>query len=216
MFRPSLFSALVIASLAFGSLRASSPDDDLSALIKKWQTSEGQQQGQKQPYQPDAIVQFKALESALQRRNFDRAQQILQNLNEAYGLPPNLQAEWPAIAEALAALITEQQQKEAIARKKEIDDLTEKTRKLSLEAKTSGDLDEVMIQISALQTQKASSYNSNSLIAQRSGQKLEGLARFVGQWTRFLDFKAAGDNRQANNILRDLMQGATPMCRLFL
>ena len=196
--------SLALVALAASPLRAGTAPDELSEFTKELQKSLSSRQSD-QNYGRDIVGQFGALDAALRRGDFERAQQLLQNLS-GYGVPPELQSKWQSLADKLAEAIVEQQQQHAIEWKKLVDALVKKTREACMTAKSSADLDEVMVDIAAQQLKRT---RSSNLLAQRASQKIEALARFVDQWSRFLDFREAGDAKQANNILRNLSQSGS-------
>ena len=194
-------SSLALVALATSPLRAEGATDELSEFTKELQKSLESRQPD-QSHGRDIVGQFSALDAALKRGDFERAQQMLQSLS-GYGVTPELQGKWQSLADKLAEAIVEQQQQAAIDWKKSVDALAKRTREVCAGAKSSADLDEVMVDIAAQQMKRT---RSGNLLAQRASQKLEALARFVDQWSRFLDFREAGDAKQANNILRSLSQ----------
>lgn len=196
------FPLIVAASFVIGSSLFADSSDDLNAFVDKLKKSLASKQTDR-AYGAEAAQQFEVLSIALKRGDFERAQQLIQNLG-AYGVPPELRAEWQALADDLAAKIVEMQQQAAIDWKKSVDGVAAKAKEACSAAKSSADLDEVMIEIAALQMKRVS---SNNILSQRATQKLEGTARFLDQWARFLDCRDAGETNQANNILQELSRG---------
>ncbi|MDD5201041.1 MAG: hypothetical protein PHC88_14710 [Terrimicrobiaceae bacterium] len=194
---------IAVALLAIVSVHAEPASDALDKFTRQLQAACAAQPSD-DGYRRDTISQFKArfeaLGLALKRGELNQAREILQNLNGA-GLPPELQDAWQSLADALAAQIIQLQQQAAISWKKAVDEAATKTRDVCIAAKTSSDLDGITLEVAALQNKHR---QMNNLLVDRANRKLEGITRFLDQWSRFLDFRAAGSITAANNLLRNL------------
>lgn len=83
----------------------------------------------------------------------------------------------------------------------QVDQLVADTRETCLAAKTSSDLDALLVRCAALQMQRM---GQDNVFGQRTTQKLNGLIFTLENWMRFLDFRAAGNAPAANEALRRL------------
>lgn len=145
--------------------------------------------------------QLKLLQSLIERGDLARASQMLDNNMLAYGLPPELQEEWIRIVEQLRKELENKQAEATEAWRKEIDQLVAETKAACLSAKSSVDLDPLLIRCAALQMCQD---RRNTVQSERSGRKLSGAASLLETWADFLDFRDAGNTKRANDILRNL------------
>jgi hypothetical protein len=132
--------------LAAGTVLAAEPSSDLAAFTEQLQTALKQNNRSDDGYRSNVLAQFKQLESAIRRGDYERASQFLQNMN-GYGgaLPPNLQDEWADLADRLASQIEEARSAAAIKWKTEVDQLAKTTRDSCLKARSSDDLTESLV-----------------------------------------------------------------------
>ena len=177
--------------------------DDLESFRKKVAQEESKAPADALPRGPQLSMQIKQIENLIKRGNDEQAMVTLENLR-IFELPPDLQEEW----QRLGPLLSEELEKSKARRLEKwatsVDQLVKDTRKACLEAKTSDDLDALLLRCSNLQMQ-ADRYRT--VMTERLSRKLQGVAQTLTSWTSYLDYQNAGDGRKANEALRSLTTG---------
>ena len=84
-----------------------------------------------------------------------------------------------------------------------VDRLVGDVRKTCLEAKSSAEMDALIIRISDLQSQPLA---DDTAIGGRMSQKLHAVTALAKAWTTYLDFRNADHAKPANDILRGLLE----------
>lgn len=146
---------------------------------------------------------LKMVEAVVARDEFDRLEQLVRGVDQG-DMPPEFQAEWIGLSESLLAA---SEKMKAAAREqwyKEVDALVKSTRETCLSAKTSGDLDPLILRVAALQMQRL---GQETILGQRAAEKMAGITATVQTWTRFLDFQGAGNAKAANDVLQNFSRG---------
>jgi hypothetical protein len=177
--------------------------DDLENFRKKAAEEESKAPADALPRGPQLSLQIKQIENLIKRGNEEQAMVALENLG-IFGLPPALQEEW----QHLGPLLSEELEKSKARRLEKwtasIDQLVKDTRKACLEAKTSDDLDALLLRCSNLQMQAD---RNRTVMTERLSRKLQGVAQTLTSWTSYLDYQNAGDGKKANEALRSLTNG---------
>lgn len=193
--------SILLGTIPVAAVRGADPTTQLSDFIEQLKNSQSGPSGES--YRREASAQFKALQVAIKRGNYEQAQQLLQNLG-GYGVPSELQDQWGTLADTLAAQIDQLRQQSALQWKTDVDVLAKETREACVTAKVSDDLQPVLIACSALQLRRIS---QNSVLVERANQRLQGIVQTLQAWSNFLDAQESGNAQQANNALRNLMTG---------
>lgn len=195
-----VLSLLALMTIPPGMAAEDSLDKDLEALRKKIAAKEAERAQPSQGESPLAN-QIKYLQALIARGDFRSADEMLEGNLRMYGLPADLQEEWSALVELLRKEVDKKQAAAAEAWRKDIDQLVADTKAGCLAAKSSSDLDALLVRCSSLQMREG---RQNTVLTERANRKLQGAAATLESWADFLDFRDAGNTKRANEILRSL------------
>jgi hypothetical protein len=134
----------------------------------------------------------------IERDQIDKVEGMLRS-NGASGLPPNLEVEWIEIEQSLLTGLDAFRAKAFQKWAAQVDDLAKDVRQRCLDAKTSADLDPLLVRCAALQMQRL---GQDNVAGQRAARKMAGVAGTLENWANYLDFRAAGNAVAANGVLR--------------
>lgn len=194
---------LGVVSLALSvSGWASDVDQRLEDLRKKVAEKEAAlAKGSSYPSEARISSQISRLQSIIRSGQYEG---ILDNLNQlSYGVPAEYQNELQQLLIDLREDLETRRQAEEEKRRTAIDALVSETRKACLEAKTSSDLDTLLIRCAGLQAKRE---RENTVLSQRLSEKLNGCASTLEQLSKYWDFRDAGNNKRANEMLRSLAE----------
>jgi hypothetical protein len=116
------------------------------------------------------IGQFRAIESLLKRGEYDKARQSIANV-PLYSISPELQKEWVDISTALIGDIDKQAAEAREQLRVKVDQLVKDIRQTCLAAKSSADLDPLLMRCAAMQMQRPP---AQDIVARRIHEKLTG------------------------------------------
>jgi hypothetical protein len=145
--------------------------------------------------------QLKALVHLVDRGEYERAINQLNALS-GVGLPPELAKTWSALSLATIKELETAQAEMTSKWVAEVDACARAAQEACLNAKSSGDLDSLLVKVAALQLRRPG--NANDVVSQRAVRRLGSLASTLEAWMNYLDFTTAGNVKAANNALRSL------------
>lgn len=195
-----LFSLFLAGS--FQSLRAEeSSEKQLEAFRKKVAEAEAAL-GTKNPYSGEgrASAQLQMLQMTIARGGYQNAMEMLERA-VAYGIPPALQDDWLKLADQLSRDLVNRKAAEMEKLRVDVDQLVKDSRTACEEAKNSSDLDVIIVRCAALQAERE---QGNTILNERISNKLNGTAKTLAAWAKYLDFRDAGNTKAANEALRSL------------
>lgn len=146
------------------------------------------------------IAQLRMLRALLAREEFEPAQQLLTNLH-LHELPPELQAAWLELSGALLADLGKLRADAVEKWVARVEELVKEVRAQCAAAKTAAELDPLLVRCAALQMQRL---GPGTVLGQRAERKMAGVITTLETWASFLDFRAAGNMKAANDLLRNL------------
>ena len=183
------------------ALRAADVMDDLEGFRKKLSDAETKTSSDPRLGGYQFSTAIRQLESVIKHGDDDRAIQTLENLG-GEAIPSQFQDEWQHLSTALIAELEKRKASRLEKTAATIDQLVQDTHKTCLEAKTSDDLDTLLLRCSNLQMQVT---RGNTVVNERFTRKLQGIAQTLTNWTSYLDFQKAGNVQRANTTLRELI-----------
>jgi hypothetical protein len=143
---------------------------------------------------------IKTIQRMMAMGDYESAQQSLGTLSN-YGLPTESRGDGLNLVD----LMNEERPKlEALAmekRRDEIDQLVADTKKGCPEAKSSQDLNPLLVRCAAMQMRRS---RQGELVGDRDNYKLTGLRATLSAWVNYLDYRDAGNTRLADDALRVL------------
>ncbi|MGH8048357.1 MAG: hypothetical protein ACREKL_14030, partial [Chthoniobacterales bacterium] len=182
-------------------LHAADVTDDLETFRKKVAAEESKQSPDSRGEGRQISMQLKVLQNLIARADYDRAQQMLETLGN-YGLSPQFQDEWMPLSEAIGKELDKRKDESLRKWNAEVDELMKEAKKGCLEAKTSADLDALLLRCAALQMRRE---QQNTVAGERTTRKLAGAATTLSAFADYLDFRDAGNIKNANEALRRLL-----------
>ncbi len=153
--------------------------------------------------QPRNLVQLETLEMLVKRGDFDKAERALEGLGY-FEVPPELQSEWLDLVEELTAALATAQQEAMESWRLDVGALGQTAATACVEATEPADLDETLIACAALQM---NGRGQDNVLGRVVSQRLNGIAQTLEIWSRYLEFRAAGNPKSANDALRQLTSG---------
>lgn len=205
MFFPRCPSIFVLIFIVLFSRAVSAADDAnvrLETFRKKIETYKSEN-SQEQSGALSLSNQIKVLQATIAREEYEQATSMMDNLR-TYSLTADLQVEWQQISESLKDGFDVKEAELTEKRRAEVESLVADTRKICLEAKTSADLDPILVRCAALQMRRSS---QNNVLVERTNRKLMGVAFTLSAWANFLDLRETGNTKRANDVLRTLTSG---------
>ncbi len=133
-----------------------------------------------------------------------RPEQLQEYLAQiGYGVPPEYMEEIAALAETIEKEAIEQQKEEEKKRMADADQLVADAKKACLTAKTSDELNPILLRCSELQNRRQ---NQNGAFEQRIQEKIQGVNELLRNWMQYLDQKAIGNTSTANYALKNMTE----------
>jgi hypothetical protein len=173
----------------------------LEALTSTTPNSSDQRQLMEQRGSLRFSEQLNALGRMIAQQDYERAINQLNGLS-TNGLPAELSKAWTDLSTKLLAELEERRTNALNEWIAQVDEYARAAHDGCLAAKTSGDLDSLLVRVAALQLRRPA--NSNDIVAQRANRRLGSVATTLESWMNYLDFKTAGNIKAANNALRSL------------
>lgn len=123
-------------------------------------------------------------------------------------LEGELRDEWLRLKQVIHGHEEDRQQRELETWNREVDEFVKAAHDACLNAKSSAELDALLLRGDGLSKGDSRAYSARSgSLAQRINYKLEGTISALQSWGRFLDQARAGQPKTANTILRGLGKG---------
>lgn len=151
-------------------------------------------------------LQIRALQNLIDREDYEPALRMMADF-PGFGLPQDFVDTWTGLAEPLRKELEKLKANRLENWSNDVNELVKDTQAACLDAKSSADLDGLLIRCSALQLRVRP--NNNTVLSQRVSRKLAGASETLAAWADYLDFLEAGDSKRAGDALRRLVQGAS-------
>jgi hypothetical protein len=183
-------------------------NEELAAKVRAFEKKTAALDGsgaERSPARMQSAPQLKTLAALLSRGDYEKARQLIGSVG-VYDLSPELQQEWLEIAAAMNAELDKLKAAALEEWRVKVDALVKEAREACLAAKSSADIDPILVRCAALQMQRLGQEN---VLGQRAARKLAGVIATLESWMNFLDFRAANNGKAANDILRTLAANQT-------
>jgi hypothetical protein len=204
----AVISSLLLCSV--GNLKAADKLignlQEFEGKVADWASTAARSNDQRQQQVAQMVgVQFagqlKQLESIISRGDYDQAAGFLGG-SYAGMLPADLAKAWSELAAKTAEELKARQAQALTDWAAQVDECVRVAPDVCLGAKTSGDLDTLLVRVAALQMKRPN--NSNDIVSERASRRLSSVASTLQSWMSYLDFSVAGNIKAANSALRSL------------